>query len=167
MESVRKTAKMDRCAKRNETARKEDGLRHTIGYRRHDRRKAGKRAAAGPGARREDGERALYFLGILGIAIMLALPLNRAGGSAADEEAGSRAAVAVISRAAEDIPADYPAQAEDPAGSAAEKGNPIRDLNEKPAVSAERESGLSVSVGTEESVFDGIGRFFARLLTGG
>ena len=88
------------------------------------------------------GERLLLFCGILAVALTLAVPMaqGRERRDGAERTAVSRDAVAVMSGA-------------------------VRDERE---VSSGGEGGEeAVSADPGESVYDGIGRFFARLLTGG
>lgn len=84
-----------------------------------------------------DGERMLFSLGILAVALCLAVPVSQSGGSHPERTADPRAAAAVMSTAADD--------------------GGYRDPAEDRTASAE----------AEESVFDVIGRFFAGLITGG
>ena len=125
--------------------RKEEDMRYTGGYRRNAANRTkeripehGEDAKAIP-KRRPDGERLLFSLGILAVALCMAVPLNRSGGSHPEGTADPRAAVAVMSTA-EDTGEEE-----------------VRDQT------GDRET----STDAEESVFDVIGRFFAGLITGG
>ena len=118
-----------------------------MGYSSGYHRNAAKRKTDVPESerRRGDGERILFAVGILAVAASLALPVSRtrdadpSDGTAPEYAADPRAAVAVMSTAAEGT----------------EMGN------------AEDGESLSAAAAEEESVFDGIGRFFAKLITGG
>ena len=119
-------------------------MRYTGGYRRNAANRTKERipeyaddmkTATG----RRDGERLLFSLGILAVALCLAVPVSRSGVPETEGTADPRAAVAVMSTAADDG-----------------EGN-IRD----------RTGDKAASANTEESVFDVIGRFFAGLITGG
>lgn len=90
------------------------------------------------------GERVLLFCGILAVALTLALPMEQ-GQKRADR--GERTpvsgdVVAVMSSSVRD-----------------------RDPQKDPPGNGREEEPVSAEPG--ESVYDGIGRFFARLLTGG
>ncbi len=121
-------------------------MRYTGGYHRNtaDRTErripegAGKKTNPGRSGKRDgDAERFLFFLGILAVALSLAVPVGRSGGSHPERTADPRAAAAVMSTAVND--------------------GEFRDPAEDRTASAE----------AEESVFDVIGRFFAGLITGG
>lgn len=120
-------------------------MRYTGGYRRNAANRTGERGPEqknmekrGP-ERQMDGERLLFSLGILALALCLAVPVSRSGGSRTEGMADPRAAVAVMSTAASDGEGE------------------VRDQTGDKAASAD----------AEESVFDVIGRFFAGLITGG
>ena len=90
------------------------------------------------------GERVLLFCGILAVALTLAVPMEQ-GQKRADR--GERIPVSG------DVVAVMSASVRD------------RDPQKDPPENGREEEPVSAEAG--ESVYDGIGRFFARLLTGG
>lgn len=108
-------------------------MRYISGCRRRDAFR--KDAGGTPDPRAGEGERILFLTGILALALTLAVPVSRTERSVPDRTPDPRAAVAVMSTAAEDV----------------------SDSSEEEAVSAR----------ADPSVFDCVGRFFARLITGG
>lgn len=110
-------------------------MTYRTGYRRRgsEKTKAGRERTV-PGSRSDRGEALFFSVGILAVALSLALPLSRAG---EEDRTVPREAVAVMSTALD----------------AGEPENPEEDR--------------SVSASGTDSIYDEIGRFFARLLTGG
>ena len=138
-------------------------MRYISGY----RRRTAPRTDTGGGAsdpRAGDGERVLFLTGILALALTLAVPMSRAAGSVPEHGADPRAAVAVMSTAAEDE-ADPPEETVSVRGDVTDRpkeqtASPRTDM-------ADRPEEQTASARAEISVFDSIGRFFARLITGG
>ncbi len=112
-------------------------MTYRAGYRRRgsEKTEAGRERAV-PGSRTDREERLFFLVGILAVALSLALPLSRAG---EEDRTVPREAVAVMSTALD----------------AGEPENP------------EENESQSVSASGTDSIYDEIGRFFARLLTGG
>ncbi len=112
-------------------------MTYRAGYRRRGSEKTEiMRESAVPGSRTDREERLFFSVGILAVALSLALPLSRAG---EEDRTVPREAVAVMSTALD----------------AGEPENP------------EENESQSVSASGTDSIYDEIGRFFARLLTGG